>query len=266
MLKVTSGIYKIQNIVTGDIYIGCSHDIEKRFKQHRNKLKKGNHQNRHLQNSVNKYGLENFTFEVIFESYCEEYVLKNLESLFIWSEDPKKLYNIFVPEDFQSESINYLDFQERKVTAWRETVTKNGGLPRRTPELKQRQSEAVSGEKNGFFGKKHTEETIENLRAKAKDRWSSPQERLLQSQRRKDFFKDPKNRAKVGEKSRGRKHSEKSKQERSKRFSGSKNPNATPFILNGVKYGSFVEAEKALGISKYKLKKLLKPNDYLERE
>jgi len=266
VLKGTSGIYKIQNNVTGSIYIGCSKNIEKRFKQHKNNLKKGNHQNRHLQNSVNKYGLENFLFEVIFESFCEECVLKNLESLFIWSEDPQKLYNVIVPEDFQTKSINYLDFQERKVKAWKETIAKNGGLPPQTPELKQRQSEAVSGEKNGFFGKKHTKETIEKLRAKAKDRWSNPQERLSQSRRRKNFFKDPENRVKVGEKSKGRKHSEETKQNHSKRFSGSRNPNATPFVFNGVRYGSFVEAEEALGISKYKLKKLLKPNDYLERE
>jgi group I intron endonuclease len=266
VLKVTSGIYKIQNNVTGGIYIGCSQNIEKRFKQHQNRLKRGNHPNLHLQSSVNKHGLENFTFEVLFESYCEEYVLKNLESFFIWSENPEKLYNIVVPEDFQTKSINYLDFQERKVKAWKETVSKNGGLPRKTPELKQRQSEAVSGEKNGFFGKEHSEETKEILRAKAKDRWSNPQERFSQSQRRKEFFNNPENRAKVGESFRGRKHSEKTKQKISEKSSGSKNPRATPFVFNGIRYGSFVEAEKALGISKYKLKKLLKPNDYLERE
>ena len=266
MLKVTSGIYKIQNIVTGFIYIGCSLFIEKRFKQHINKLRKGNHQNRHLQNSFNKHGIDNFTFEVLFEANCEESVLKNLESLFIWSEDPAKLYNIFVPKEFQTESINYQDFQERKVLAWKETVSKNGGLPPQTEEQRQRQSEAVSGEKNGFFGRNHTEKTKDTLRAKAKDRWSDPREILLQSQRKKDFYKDPENRSKVGEKSRGRKQSEKSKQEKSKKYSGSGNPNATPFTLFGVRYGSFVEAEKALGISKYKLKKLLKPNDYLERE
>lgn len=266
MLKVTSGVYKIQNVLTEFIYIGCSQNIEKRFKQHLNKLKKGNHQNRHLQGSFNKHGLENFVFEVIFEAYCEECVLKNFESLFIWSEDPSKLYNIVVPETFQTESINYLDFQERKVLAWRETVLKNGGLPAKTEEQKQRQSESVSGEKNGFFGKTHTEEAKESIRAKAKDRWSDPNERTLQSLRRKEFFKDPENRSKVGEKSRGRKQSEKSKQEKSKKFSGSGNPNATPFVLEGVRYGSFIEAEKALGISKYKIKKLLKPNDYLERE
>lgn len=266
MLKVTSGVYKIQNVVTGSLYIGCSKNIEKRFKQHLNHLKKGNHQNKHLQRSVNKHGIENFKFEVIFESHCEECVLKNLESLFIWSEDPAKLYNIFVPEDFHSESTNYQDFIERRVLSWKETVAKNGGLPAPTMEQKQRLSEATSGENNGFFGKTHTEATKEILREKANERWSDPQMRLLQSQRMRDFFKDPENRAKVGDKSRGRKHSERSKQIQSVRFSGSGNPNATPFIFDGVKYGSFVEAEKALGISKYRLKKLLKPKDYLERE
>lgn len=254
--------------MTGRIYIGCSQNIEKRFTQHQNNLKSGNHANRYFQNSVNKYGLENFTFEVVFElpSHCEEHVLKNLETLFIWSENPENLYNIIVPREFQTKSTNYLDFRERKIKAWKETVAKNGGLPLRTPELKEQQSKAVSGEKNPFFGKTHSLETKKILSEKAKARWSDPQERLLMSHRRKNFFKDPKNRAKVGERSRGRKHSEETKQKISEKSSGSNNPNATPFILNGVKYGSFVEAEKALGISKYKLKKLLKPNDYLERE
>lgn len=266
MLKVTSGIYKIQNSVTGFIYIGCSQDIEKRFKQHIKSLKRGSHRNRHLQSSFKKHGLDNFVFEIIFEAYCEEYVLKNLESLFIWSENPKKLYNIFVPKEFQTKSINYQDFQERKVSKWKETVANNGGLPPKTKDQKQKQSEAVSGEKNGFFGKTHTEETKENLKIKATQRWANLQERELQSQRRKEFFSDPENRAKVGEKSKGRKQSEKSKREKSVRFSGSGNPNSTPFTLNGVRFGSFVEAEEILGISKYKIKKLLKPNDYLERE
>jgi len=266
VLKVTSGIYKIQNVLTEFIYIGCSQNIEKRFKQHITKLKNGNHANRHLQSSFNKHGLKNFTFEIIFEAYCEECVLKNLESLFIWSENPSKLYNIFVPKEFQMESINYQDFQERKVSQWRETVAINGGLPPKTEEQKLRQSSAVSGEKNGFYGKNHTEETKEDLSTKAKIRWSDPQEKELQSQRLKEFYSDPENRAKVGRKSKGRKQSEKSKQEKSKKYSGSGNPNATPFLLNGLRFGSFVEAEKVLGISKYKLKKLLKPNDYLERE
>jgi group I intron endonuclease len=266
VLKVTSGIYKIQNVLTGFIYIGCSQNIEKRFKQHIRSLKNGRHQNRHLQSSFNKHGIENFLFHVIFEAYCEECVLKNLESLFLWSEDPSNLYNIFVPKDFQTKSINYQDFQERKVSQWKETVAKNGGLPPLTEEQKSRQSIALSGEKNGFFNKKHTEETKESLSTKAKSRWSDPQERELQSQRLKEFYTDPENRAKVGRTSKGRKQSEKSKLEKSRMFSGSGNPNATPFILNGVRFGSFVEAEKVLGISKYKLKKLLKPNDYLERE
>ena len=34
----------------------------------------------------------------------------------------------------------------------------------RTPEMNKRTSESVSGEKNGFFGKKHTEETKQKMR------------------------------------------------------------------------------------------------------
>ena len=63
------GIYKITNIVNNKVYVGQSKDIESRWFQHMYALNHNWHDNRHLQNSWNKYGADKFTFSVIEE--CE---------------------------------------------------------------------------------------------------------------------------------------------------------------------------------------------------
>ncbi len=69
-----SGIYTITNISTGRIYIGSSNDILARWKHHKIKLKSSTHDNTYLQNSWNKYGEDNFKFEIL-EEYIKELLL-----------------------------------------------------------------------------------------------------------------------------------------------------------------------------------------------
>ena len=72
-----SGIYYIQNKITSQIYIGQSKRLNERKIDHFAKLRRGNHENPHLQNSFNKYGEENFEYGVI--QYCDELKLDGLE-------------------------------------------------------------------------------------------------------------------------------------------------------------------------------------------
>ncbi|RUS29251.1 hypothetical protein BC938DRAFT_480875 [Jimgerdemannia flammicorona] len=60
-LRDLSGIYCIANEVTGAIYIGSSVDLRERFSDHII----DQDTNRHLQNAINHYGLDNFVFSVI---------------------------------------------------------------------------------------------------------------------------------------------------------------------------------------------------------
>lgn len=62
-LRYKSGIYKIENLVNGKVYIGSASNFRARWGGHRSKLKRGVHDNPHLQSSWNKYGAENFSFE-----------------------------------------------------------------------------------------------------------------------------------------------------------------------------------------------------------
>lgn len=59
------GIYQITNLVNGYFYIGSSVDITSRFGNHRHTLRKNNHNNPKLQNAWNKYGEQNFSFDII---------------------------------------------------------------------------------------------------------------------------------------------------------------------------------------------------------
>jgi len=64
-LNYVSGIYKITNTANGNFYIGSSSRIGHRFRQHISALTHYKHRNPHLQNAWNKYGRDNFEFEVI---------------------------------------------------------------------------------------------------------------------------------------------------------------------------------------------------------
>jgi group I intron endonuclease len=59
------GIYKIENITNGKIYIGSSVDIRERWRRHKKDLKKNKHHSEYLQRAWNKYGEQAFLFTVI---------------------------------------------------------------------------------------------------------------------------------------------------------------------------------------------------------
>lgn len=62
---MSSGIYNIRNIKNGKIYIGSAINIKNRAHVHINELENNKHHSKHLQHSWNKYGKNNFVFEVI---------------------------------------------------------------------------------------------------------------------------------------------------------------------------------------------------------
>lgn len=81
---MTIGIYKITNTVNGKVYIGKSHNIEERFKQHIEGLNGKRNHNPHFQSVWNKYGKSNFKFEIIhpLKRYVEEEI-SDLEIYYI---------------------------------------------------------------------------------------------------------------------------------------------------------------------------------------
>lgn len=60
-----SGIYRILNKINGNCYIGSSLNVEKRYKHHLSTLRHNSSRCSILQKAFNKYGEDNFEFQVI---------------------------------------------------------------------------------------------------------------------------------------------------------------------------------------------------------
>ena len=77
------GIYKITNLINGKSYIGQSTNIQKRFSAHKSVAFNPNDSNYNypLYRAIRKYGIENFSFEVIEE--CDVSELNNKEIYYI---------------------------------------------------------------------------------------------------------------------------------------------------------------------------------------
>lgn len=86
-LKGKSGIYMIQNRVTGDSYVGSSVNLYGRMQQHFSGLRRAKHYNLLMQRSFTKYGESNFTYVVL--EFCSREDLGNREQHFVNSLNPK---------------------------------------------------------------------------------------------------------------------------------------------------------------------------------
>lgn len=87
---MTTGIYKIENLLNGKVYIGQSIHIERRWQQHCQPSA-----NSAIANAIQKYGKENFSFQIIEE--CDESSLNQKEAYYI------KQFNSLVPNGYNIE-------------------------------------------------------------------------------------------------------------------------------------------------------------------
>lgn len=88
------GIYRIRNIINDKVYIGqTSENFKRRYLHHRWKLNNGSHDNSYLQRAYNKYGAENFVFEVV-HIVEDTSLLDDLEILYIEQSDNR--YNMLL--------------------------------------------------------------------------------------------------------------------------------------------------------------------------
>lgn len=184
------GIYRIRNLISGKCYYGSSKEIEKRWKRHKNELSKNKHNNTLLQRAWNKYGCENFIFDLVEE--CEEELLLEVEQKYI---DLKPEYNIGIKSgggDNISKNPNkdlIVENIKKGSKIWRDSISdderrdkfskplnKNpnwkGGVTYKYCKCGVRikpindsciKCHNKSGENNPFFGKRHSEDTKNRL-------------------------------------------------------------------------------------------------------
>ena len=160
-----SGIYKIT--CNNKVYIGSSVNIEKRIKQHKNFLNKSIHINHHLQNAWNKYGMKNFSFEVI--EFCEVSVLLEREQYWMdlfKSYERDKSFNQTIKAE-RPLGFRHSEKDKIKMSKIKKEQIKNGlksNLSKRLPGFKhsERTKEKIRqtkiGKLNPVFGKKLTKE------------------------------------------------------------------------------------------------------------
>ena len=87
---ILSGVYQITNQINGNRYIGSSVDIKQRWAHHKSALNTGRHRNQHLQRAWDKYGKDNFEFEIICS--CPKNKTIEFEQFFLDARYPE--YNI----------------------------------------------------------------------------------------------------------------------------------------------------------------------------
>lgn len=91
-----SGIYKIN--FKNKCYIGSSKNIYSRLAQHISHLRAGKHHSRYMQRCYNKYGEENFNFEILEIIEYDEKILREKELKYI--KHFKSVFNSTTPIEY----------------------------------------------------------------------------------------------------------------------------------------------------------------------
>lgn len=150
------GIYRITNLSNNKVYIGKSTSINYRWRKHLWFLKRNKHVNKHLQSAFNKYGENQFTFEIIEECSSEEL------------NDKEKYW------------INLLDSLNPLIGY---NKTKGGDGLLATDEIKKKISKSLTGIK-------HSQERIENQSKSHRGKSLSNETKIKQSNSQKIRFQD----------------------------------------------------------------------------
>ena len=141
-----SGIYRIQSKVNNKIYIGSSINFKSRKYSHFKSLKNKKHTNKHLQNHVNKYGIDDFQFSIL--EYCPKDKLIEREQYYIDTLNPE--FNIC---KIAKSCLGVIRSEETKRKIKENHADISG---KNNPFYGKHQF----GKDNPFYGKQHTEETI----------------------------------------------------------------------------------------------------------
>lgn len=124
-------IYKITNTINNKVYIGQTVNLSERFRSHRESAfrKHGRDYNKPLYKAFRKYGIENFTFEVIDSA-------ENIDEL-----NEKEIY--------------WIDFYDCLIDSGKGyNLEKGGNNGLKSETTKNKMSHSQRGEKNPSFGKK----------------------------------------------------------------------------------------------------------------
>ena len=127
-----SAIYCLKNTIDDKCYVGSAKKLNYRLWNHKHKLIRGTHANKHLQNFVNKYGIDSIYFEVL-----EKVDTNIIEREQYWIDTLKPTFNI-LPIAGSSEGIVLTEEHKSKISKGRKGIL-------HTEEVKKRISESMIG-------------------------------------------------------------------------------------------------------------------------
>jgi group I intron endonuclease len=145
---MVSGVYAIQNALTGDRYVGSSKDVPARILGHFKSLVKGNHGNRHLQCAFNKYPDEVFFAYPLL--WCDEANLLLFEQRCLDGLRPE--YNLAVDAVAPMRGRKFSE-----ESRWRCSIAAKGKP--KSDEHRRNMSLAQMGNPGYMTGKRHSEES-----------------------------------------------------------------------------------------------------------
>ena len=185
-MEVYGYVYMVRNKVNGKIYFGITEDdFDTRY---RGSIK--NTKNKHLKNSIKKYGIENFEINKEFDVAYNENDLYDLEDMYIClynTLDDKYGYNkrrsgskhkgsgkhSEETRHKQSESKKYFYSTEKGMKARQKiSDSKKGDKNPFYGKKRPQHSEQMLGQDNPFYGKHHTEETKRKISEAKKGKYS----------------------------------------------------------------------------------------------
>lgn len=139
-------VYKIENLLTSDCYIGSTTNYCRRKKRHFEDLKRGNHHSIKLQRAVNKYKIDVFRmYELeIFEFISKPHLLER-EQHYIDVLNPK--YNMCKIAGNQLGSIRSKAFKQKCSERMRGKTAWNKGLilPKHSKETIEKRAKSLTG-------------------------------------------------------------------------------------------------------------------------
>lgn len=150
-----SGIYCIENIINNKVYIGSSSNLRRRYNTHKTKLCCNIHTNKHLQNAVNKYGIENFVFKVIEECAIEDLIVREQYWLDVTQAyitgynirtvaESNKGFTFIMPESAK-DKLRIYGIERGKSVEFKEFMSKLHKNRKRSDETKIKLSESHKG-------------------------------------------------------------------------------------------------------------------------
>lgn len=208
------GVYQIRNLVNGKVYIGSTKVFRRRASQHHTSLKTGRHRNKHLLGSWNKYGEQNFIFEVLIpvhgnESQIREAEQKVLEKLFAegaWNNCYNHKINTNIKHKNNCEQRrgkSYCDIFGDKSEEIRQKQS-SSQKARWTDEQRSKYSEKFKGESNPFFGRKHSEGSRKKISEFQVGKTLSKEHLQILKENNRKRMNDPNHRTRLGKMIKGR--------------------------------------------------------------